>query len=293
MTAPAVGVSLGVAPPDELLVLLRVLARRVPVIDLYSGPTTAALLRTPFPVVRPRAPWAAWVDEPASLGDVQGARLVLTSSRAVRDRAIGLGMPARLAADNETRSDVRPIPPFVRERLRRARGLDSVVVVRRDGAVWSWGADGPAVPGELGDTVLALASAAIVPDAGSLRSALAWGCPAVTTPEAAAEVGAVDGRDCRCATEAGTRESVAAELVADVRQAAALSWSGRLLHEREHSLERATDELLAALRVPGRWAPSFAERRLDELDSRRDYDARARFAELIAPLGIALEEDTA
>lgn len=118
-----------------------------------------------------------------------------------------------------------PVSPFVRARIRTARGLDpqAVLVCTPTGATWSgWPLTEDQLPSALG-----LAAAVAVTDPTALEPALSWAAPVVTTPELAAGIGAVAGRDVLVADDPiGAVQHV----LDDDHLAARLSRAGRALH---------------------------------------------------------------
>jgi hypothetical protein len=144
------------------------------------------------------------------------------------------------------------MPPFVRERLRRARGLPEVAVLEQDGDRWRWPGGPDPLDAELVPTAMACASAAIVLDPARLLEALAWGTPSVTCADAAGQVGALAST--HVLVGAGRRDqlSLARRLARDPALAAGLSWAGRRLVEQRHDVDSAAARLaeLLGLRPP-------------------------------------------
>lgn len=284
----SLGVRLGLAPPESLLDLCRELASRVAVIDAGEAGTAAELrrgvmARTPFGARSARR-WVLWADTPADLDhDVhRRARLVLTPDGATHDEAGRRGLPVRRAPASVADLDhAVPVAPFVRSRVRRARGLPDVALARHKAPSWRWGPHDVPVPDDLADTALAAASAVVVDDDATLLRALAWGAPVVAPAAAAAAVDAVHDRHVLVADSPVEAEAAARQLAEDQRTAARLGWAGRGLVEERHSLVAAADAVLLSLRLAGRAAPSALERRWEEMDSRRATSAWARVNDLV------------
>lgn len=270
--ALTVGMALGAQPPDTLMALCREAGRRTPLVDAgdLPGGRGPLLLRLGDATRAVGDPVVAWVDHLDALDrnrdTLHDASLVIGDDAAVLDAARVRGFAVRSVPSGEPWPDAVPVAPFVRTRLRAARGLaEPATLVCRGGR---WDLSGPdTVPDDAVEPALALASAIVVDTPHALLGALAWGCPAVTDAGTAAAVGAEPGRD--CLVEAGAGHAAAAALARDDVLAARLSWHGRRRYELDHSLRYAADDVLRALGVPGRWAPSRLERELETLDSHR------------------------
>src|SRR6266568_2170613 len=143
MRLPTLGVMIGTDPPPVLRALLVAAADR-------CFPVTCSVvepLPTPVPVAylwcggsaRPPAgaPYAAWAGHPGDLEHpvVRGAVAQLTDTPHVVELAgdRGVFVPAIVVAPQ-----ARPVSPFVRRRLRRARGLADVALARSEDENWYW-----------------------------------------------------------------------------------------------------------------------------------------------------------
>jgi hypothetical protein len=273
-----VGMALGAQPPEGLLALCRELGRRAAMVDAgdLPGRRGPLLHRVADPTDAAGEPLVAWVDGPADVDEharaLAGASLVLGDDEAALAAARERGLVARLVPATEPHPGAVPVAPFVRARVRAARGVPGpATLVERDGA-WHLAGRGPLPPAAV-ESALGLASAAVVDAPDAVLAALAWGCPTVTGSGTAAAVGAVDDRDCvvveaHVLADADSAHATAARVGLGAG-AARLGWHGRLLYERRHSLRRAADDVLLALGAAGRWAPSRVERELEQLDTHR------------------------
>src|SRR5207237_316639 len=83
--------------------------------------------------------------------------------------------------------------PFVRQRLRRARGVPSdALLERHEGDGWSYGRPGAMkpLPNDLVETAMGIVAAVVVTEPGWLLRSMAWGAPTVSNAAAVATVGA-------------------------------------------------------------------------------------------------------
>lgn len=281
---PHLGLSLGVSPPANLMSLIQELGRRVAVIDAGDAASTDPILvRVEWgepPARRGPRKEAWWVDEASTR--LFGGRIpdiVLSADADVLEFARKEALHVRLVPGSEVEPESTPVPPFVRDRIRRSRDLGDGIVVQDALGRLSW--DGAEVVPEVVTTALAAASAAYLVRPETLVRALAWGCPVVapawvvreTGADAEAVVAVDDGRD---------PAEQCADLARDLARSARLSRQGRLRYERAHSISACADEVMAALGVTRRWAPSEMETQLDLLDSRRGVAQGARFGEMVA-----------
>jgi hypothetical protein len=236
--------------PDTLLPLLASLRRWCQVfvmaVDSPSEVDAVIVLNADTNKI-PQVPYAIWVestpdvDRPA----VEGADVVMSTDPEVLSRC---GRRGLYPPNGRVPSSAVPIGPFVRGRLRKARGLPSSVVVEHDGDNWWWpGRSGPMRP-ELVDTALGCASAAIVIGPTILR-ALSWGTPVVTDADTAATIGANDDVEVIVADEPKLRRSKAQLLASEPVTAARISWAGRMLVERRHDARLAAATLVRRLNL--------------------------------------------
>jgi len=116
----------------------------------------------------------------------------------------------------------RPMSPFVRERLRRERGLPALALLEQREEGWLFGRPSALLPleSDLVETAMGSASAVVVTEPGWLLRSLAWGAPTVTSPATAAAVGAVAGTEVLVAETSKARTEAAVALCADDLEAA-------------------------------------------------------------------------
>lgn len=250
------------APLLPLLAALRSWCRPVSLRSAEDG-APVAVLADHVPAVEPAVPWAVVSPDPAVV-EAAGERGHLTP-----DGAVDTG--------------VAFVPPFVRERLRAARGLPARPVLRVGGdphrggsATW----DGTVtVPADLLDTALAGAAVVVVDTPAPAERALAWGAPLVCPPVVADALGVGaglrDGADAVLVL-ADDPDADLTALAADVRRLARLSWRGRRWWEQRH------DPALLAARLAVDLLPSTplaAQVRLAELGTRSAAHVRDRLRE--------------
>ena len=295
VTLPLLGLAVTREPADDLLPLLGRLSRwcrpRLP--DPALGPAVAVLATDPLADVPDGVPLAVLVrrEQDLEVGCAPLAVRILTRDEAVLARAGSRAAWLPLVAQPP---GVRHLPPWVRARVRTARGLpEQPVLLLRDGAlVWQ---PTPQEPGQpvadvLTGTAMATAAAAALTGAAA-ASALAWGTPLVTDAATAAELGAVDGRDVLVVDGSDEERALASSrLAGDDRLAAALSLSGRRLAERRHDLSRTAAELARAL-LPVASA-ARGQVALDELDTPAGARVRARYDEAVAAVLPAADRRT-
>ena len=287
-TALRLGLGLGVASPAALIGLAQEIGRRIAVVDLGdAGPTDPGLLRVEWdraPVRRAgREAW--WLDAAGPALDVPASRrpaLVLSTHRQVLDAAVGRGIPARIVPHTEVEPESTPVPPFVRERIRRDRGLGEGLLVEDSIGRWVWN-ETVAVGQDLVPTTLAGASAAYLSSPGAVIRAMAWGCPVIAPSSALLAVGATPGLD-TLADDGTTPVDQLRRLAADGAASAALSRSARACYEAKHSVSACADDVMGALGLTALWYPSHLQLRLDELDSRRGATQRHRFDEMVSSI---------
>jgi hypothetical protein len=288
-TTSRLGLGLGVAPTGALLTLVQAIGRRIAVIDLGDAlPGEPALLRVeweraPLQATSRREAW--WVDAEGPALDVRQTRhpvLVLSSDRGVLDAAFARGIPARIVPHAEVEPESTPVPPFVRERVRRARGLGEGLVVEDGGGRWRWNETVEVEP-DLIPTMLAAASAAYLSSPEAVVRAMAWGCPLIASATILEVTGATTGVD-SLADDGGDPVEQLRRVAADAQLSATLSRRGRARYEAAHSVSACADDVIRALGLIAHWYPSHLELRLDELDSRRGATQRHRFDEMVSSI---------
>ncbi|HZD67428.1 MAG TPA: hypothetical protein VFA45_00460, partial [Actinomycetes bacterium] len=138
MTLPLLGLALERRPPDSLVPLLVAMYRWcVPAtLDPAAG-RPAAVLATVASAGRVPAelPLALWTRSANEVGSAAGDRAaaIVSDEQAIADAA---GRRGVLAASGDHARGRRPVSPFVRQRLRRARGLPEVAVLEQADDGW-------------------------------------------------------------------------------------------------------------------------------------------------------------
>lgn len=179
-------------------------------------------------------PYALWIggqtDVPLEITSDPRVRVVLSPRAEVADAAGAKGRYIPPAAF--TIAPARPVPPFVRARLRHARGLPATAIASVDEGALTW--CGAPCMAELADTAFGLAAAVAVRGADVVR-ALAWAAPcAVDTATAAAHGLEHDMQVLVSDSPLGTAQ----RLAADPLLAARLSQAGRHWYEARADIER-------------------------------------------------------
>jgi hypothetical protein len=236
MTLPLLGLALERRPPDSLVPLLVAMYRwcRPAALDPAAG-RPAAVLATVTGVrwVSAELPLALWTRSAEELASPVGERAVavVSDEQAIVDAAGARGVLAPAGSHARGR---RPVSPFVRRRLRRARGLPEVAVLEQANDGWRWpGLDEP-LDDDLVPTAMACASAVVVREPERLLEALAWGAPCVSDRGPARKVGAEPKTHLLVSTSARKRMELAGQVSSDPELASRLSWAGRRLVERRH-----------------------------------------------------------
>lgn len=228
---------------------------------------------------------AAWVRARADLRHpvAASAAALLCETPEALDAAgeRGVFVPETIGA-----GDARPMTPFVRRRLRAARGLPDRVIARADGDAWYWDDSTVTLPADLVGTAAGTASA-VVATGSALHTALAWAAPTVTDPHSAATLHAVHGVHVLIGPDPSGRMRMAQHLAGDDALAARLGWSGRLLARDRVDARHAAWTMLAMLGLPTHpLAGSLAtlEHELDLLGTPEHSPVRLRARALTDPL---------
>ncbi len=263
------GLLSGVDPPPALQRLLHALGGTHRLVDPTDGSRVDAVLWNDDVEPDGSVPVARWaVPGPGRCDVVVGADPALLESdlppgcTAVVVPEQGLGLQVGSA---------RHVSPYLRRRLRAARGLTPAPLVIVGDWDVSW--DGHAMEPEVLGPALASAEVVLVTGIRTVQ-ALAWGAPLVTSQADADALGARAGRDCLVGADHSSRLELAHGLMGDEHQQAALSWAGRLLFERTQSMQHAVLAVEVALGLdsgPGGWLW-----RLDALGTGADAQPRRR-----------------
>jgi len=289
MTLPLLALALERSPSAALTLLLAAMFRWcVPAaIDPAAG-DPAAVLTTVGAAGRapqgcPLAVWAQSVEETGSKVAARAAAIVSVDPSVVAaagDRGV-------LAPSGSHAHGRRPVSPFVRERLRRARGLSEVALLEQNDHGWRWPELPDPLPDDLIETAMACASAVVVAEPAWLLAALAWGAPCISDPDAAEQVGAIADLHLLVGQAPGERRELAGRLALDPGLASRLGWAGRRLVERHHDAARSAmrlAELLALRPSPPEAATASARLQLGLLGAPGDARIAGRFAEATAAL---------
>lgn len=267
---PVLGVELSGSGAElvPLLAALRAWCRPV-VLRPRNDLRPAALLFDALPAAPPDLPWAVASRDPAVLA--------AAGSRGVR------------APDGRVPPGAAYVPPFVRSRLRAARGLGGRPVVSWTSAGWAYSERAGLLPDDLVDTALGCAAVAVVDasgaapvsagSAGSAESAaeraLAWGAPLVCSPSLCSALRLTPDEHVAVA-KTGELTTRAADLAGDDRESSRLSWRGHRWWEDRHDAAR-TAAVLALGLLPG--TARSAQLRMAELGTPPDAEVRQRWNE--------------
>ncbi|MFL6297575.1 MAG: glycosyltransferase [Actinomycetes bacterium] len=287
MTLPLLGLALDRRPPESLVPLLMALYRWcVPSTVEAGAPEPAAVMATVASARRVPAgrPLALWVGSAEEVGSAAAGRAaaILSDDPATVHAAGERGVLAPAADAAAGRSVVSP---FVRRRLRWARGLPEAAVLEQAEDGWRWPGLADPLADYLAPTAMACASAVAVTEPARLLEAMAWGAPTVSDPASARRVGAVAGTHVLVGADADERRRLATELAADQALASRLSWAGRRLVEWRHDAGRAAMRLVELLGLrPTLPEGAFASARLQLglLGTPSDANITSRFAEATA-----------
>jgi Glycosyl transferases group 1 len=284
MTLPLLGLALDRRPPESLKPLLVALYRWcVPSTMEPGAPEPAAVMATLSSAGRvpPGRPLALWVGSAAEAGSAEAGRAaaIVADQPATVDAAGDRGVLAP-AGDHAAGRSV--VSPFVRRRLRWARGLPSSAVLEQAEDGWRWPGLADPLADDLVPTAMACASAVAVAEPGRLLEAMAWGAPCVSDPGSAERVGAEADTHLLVSDGPEQRRRLADELAEDQALASRLSWAGRRLVERRHDAGRAAMRLVELLglrpTLPG-GALASARLQLGLLGTPSDATIASRFAE--------------
>ena len=288
LSAPVLGLYVGAPPPAALRRLLEVLAADNDLRDATTAGRLDAAIWHDDPQGPPeRVPVAAWLPDERALTHpvARRAEALLTDQEGLRE----LDPRVIVLLDREPgEPEARPLGPFVRRRLRRARDLGFAPVGWGSDLGWSWapalGAQGVSVDGPARQAAIACAAAVIAVGTAAVP-ALAWGSPTVTDPATARSLGARDEQDVLVGDDGDQRRAQAGRLVEDDRLAARLGWAGRLLYERRCTQVDAVRRLMTALALGSTGylgVRGGLDSRLRELGTPPDARVRDRIATMTA-----------
>ena len=284
---PMLGLALTRRPPAAALPLLLALYEWClpTTLDPAAGRPSALLATAEgLHLAPPDVPLALWAQpEDVAIPAFATAVVVISDDPAVVEAA---GQRGLLAPTGHHLGNRRPMSPFVRDRLRKGRGLapDAILEWQPDG--WLYGPADALLPisDEVAETALAAVAAVSVTNPQWLMKALAWGAPTVTSRAAADAVGLQAPRQTLVAATRKARTAAAVAIAADPVEASRLSWQG---YRRAESLDvgRAALVLADRLELWPRTPPSPAppvptvELALRLLGTPADAHVRSRLAE--------------
>ncbi len=287
MTLPLLGLALGRQPVDALVPLLAAASRWCqPVAMDPALAQPAAILATAERVgcLANCVRMALWTRSPDEARTEIGSRMaaVVSDVPAVVDAAGERGV---FASRDSGALSGRPVAPFVRERLRRARGLSDTAILAQTAAGWRWTGHPEPLSDDLVPTAMACASAVAVSEPRRVVEALAWGSPCVCDPASARQAGALPGTHLLISEDPIERLELASRLASDRALASRLSWAGWRFVEQRHDPDRAAARLVELLQLTSA-DPMGAWRLQLRLLGMPDGDRRAdRYADATANLG--------
>jgi hypothetical protein len=274
MTRPRLALVLDGPLPAALAPLLAALSTHCrPVAEVGRG-ATAALLAAPGLPRPPGARCAVWVRAVEGLGEIGPDDVVLATDAAVLRRA---GRRAHVVPRSGAAAGAAPVTPFVRRRLRAARGLPEVAVVVADQRGWTW--SGQPLADTRRDTALGLASAGALTDPAAVVRALAWGLPTVVPDHATAVALGVRAGD-QVLVGADPAPAIA-RLVADDRLATGLSGRGQQWAHLHHDPPASAAALAGRLGLVGPGPVGVSSALLDELGTPAGARIRERLGEMV------------
>jgi hypothetical protein len=294
LNEPRMGLLLGVRPPHPLVALCRELARWISIGDARDGQRYDVILWRPGDPAGPNAhPYIMFAEDEHAVDKYgRDARLVIATRPELVGRALQAGYHARMVpAQSYGGMNAVPVAPFVRARIRAARGLNEHAVAEHADH-WLWQGQLIADIDELLDTMVGLASVVITVVPAYAVRALAWAAPLVTSPDTARLIGATDLIDCVVAADQQSRRERASKIAGDTRLAARISWHSRMLYERRHSLRACSEAVLGVIGMRGTWRPSSLTSLLGELGTRPSAHVVRRVEAFVDPVVRPLPEWT-
>ena len=275
VTRLRIGIATRAPVGDDLRAALTRLAERADVRAVVDGGRFDTVVRTAEAPGPYGERTAVWVDADTDLAApaVTAAAVVLAAPDVAREVRSHVTAPVLALGPQEAHASARPVAPFTRSRIRRARGLqDATAVARHVAGQWSW--DHQPVDESAAGSAVALASVLVTDDATTAVLGAAWG---------AARRGPGRSRS-RARPSPPEGESVshpadeeADRLLADPAALARHAQGCHALYAREHSPDRAVLQLEEILGSAGRHRPrdGFAQP-LDLLGTPTDSAVRLR-----------------
>ncbi|MBO0899863.1 hypothetical protein J1G42_10345 [Cellulomonas sp. zg-ZUI222] len=263
-----IGVAVRAPASDALHAALSRLAERCSVVALSDGGPFDAVVRT-SPAGREYAERTVlWVEDVADVPDEPHAVALLAAPAVARALRGTVDLPVVALGPAAVHRRARPIMPFTRARIRRARGLVGPAVARHLGGTWTW--DGTVLEPEAGPTAAGLAAVVVADDDASAVLGAAWSAPVVAPRDVAERTGLP-------VAASDDPEAEVERLLADETAAAVLARSCRRAFELEHDPDAAVVHLSDILVLrPGRpWETGYAAP-LDRLGTPPDARIRDR-----------------
>jgi len=269
-----IGIATRAPVGDDLRAALTRLAERADVRAVVDGGRFDTVVRTAEAPGPYGERTTVWVDADTDLTApaVAAAVVVLAAPAVARDVRSRVTAPVLALGPQEAHASARPVAPFTRSRIRRARGLqDATAVARHVAGQWSW--DHQPVDESAAGSAAALASVLVTDDATTAVLGAAWGAPVVAPVELARELDLPLPKERASATP----DEEAERLLADPAALARHAQGCHALYAREHSPDRAVLQLEEILGSAGRHRPrdGFAQP-LDLLGTPTDSAVRLR-----------------
>lgn len=277
-----IGIATRAPVGDDLRAALTRLAERADVRAVVDGGRFDTVVRTaeaPGPFGERTT---VWVDAATDLSApaVAAATVVIAAPDVAREVRAQVSAPVLALGPQEAHGAARPVAPFTRSRIRRARGLEGArAVTRHVAGAWSW--DHEPVEEATAVTAVALASVLVTDDATTAVLGAAWGAPVVAPVELARELDLPLPKERASATS----DEEAERLLADPAALAEHAQACRALYTREHSPDHVVLQLEEILGTAGRHRPrdGFAQP-LDLLGTPADSVVRHRASSVLDTL---------
>lgn len=243
------------------------LAERCTVVALSDGGPFDAVVRSAGSTPEYGERTLLWVEQaPADAPTTPAA--FLASPPVARELRATTDVPVLALGTPLLHRTARPLLPFTRARIRRARGLTGRAVARCTDGAWTW--DGNPVEPDAAATAAALASVVVTDDDAAAVLAAAWSAPVVVPDDVAARTGLP------AATSADLDEAVEV-LLADEARAATLARACRRAYELDHDPGAVVARLgeILGIRPARPWDTRYAAV-LDRLGTPPDARVRDR-----------------
>lgn len=262
-----IGVAVRAPASDALHAALSRLAERCTVVALTDGGPFDAVVRSTGTEPAYGERTVRWVEDEQAVLPTDAAALLAAPevARALRGSA---GTPVVALGPAARHRSARPLMPFTRARLRRARGLAGPAVARCSDGAWTW--DGRALDEAAAPTAAALASVVVTDDAEAAVLAAAWSAAVVVPSEIADRTGLP-------AAPTPDLDAAVAALLDDEVACSALARACRRAYELDHDPETAVAHLgeILGIRPTRPWDSGYSSP-LDRLGTPADARVRDR-----------------